>query len=101
MIGFDDYVNNGDCVAIANELNSYLDEKVMPWMEDFNILSWWKTNTHRYLILARIARYILVIPITIVASKLAFNTSGRVVSPHHNKLHPSTLEGLMCYRSWL
>ncbi|ESR42086.1 hypothetical protein CICLE_v10013840mg [Citrus x clementina] len=29
MTRFDDYVNNGDCAAIANELDSYLEEKVI------------------------------------------------------------------------
>ena len=101
MIGFDDYVNNGDCAVVADELDSYLDEKVIPRMEDFNILSWWKTNANRYPTLARIARDILAIPITTVASESAFNTSGRVVSPYHNRLHPSTLEALMCCQSWL
>ncbi|KAH9705837.1 transcription factor TGA10 [Citrus sinensis] len=101
MIGFDDYVNNGDCAVVADELDSYLDEKVIPRMEDFNILSWWKTNANRYPTLARIARDILAIPITTVAYESAFNTSGRVVSPYHNRLHPSTLEALMCCQSWL
>ncbi|KAH9768573.1 hypothetical protein KPL71_011654 [Citrus sinensis] len=96
MTGFDDYVNNGDCAVVADELDSYLDEKVIPRMEDFNILSWWKTNANRYPTLARIARDILAIPITTVASESAFSTGGRVVSPHRNKLHPSTLEALMC-----
>ncbi|KAH9654501.1 Replication termination factor 2 [Citrus sinensis] len=101
MIGFDDYVNNGDCAVVADELDSYLDEKVIPRMEDFNILNWWKTNANRYPTLAQIARDILAIPITTVASESAFNTSGRVVSPYHNRLHPSTLEALMCCQSWL
>ena len=69
MTGFDDYVNNGDCAVVADELDSYLDEKVIPRMEDFNILSWWKTNANRYPTLARIARDILAILITIVASE--------------------------------
>ncbi|CAI9272384.1 unnamed protein product [Lactuca saligna] len=30
-----------------------------------------------------------------------FNTSGRLVSPHHSRLHPKTLEALMCAQSWL
>ncbi|KAH9731344.1 hypothetical protein KPL70_009944 [Citrus sinensis] len=87
--------------VVADELDSYLDEKVISRMEDFNILSWWKTNANRYPTLARIARDILAIPITTVASESAFNTSGRVVSSYHNKLHPSTLEALMCCQSWL
>ncbi|KAH9802607.1 BED-type domain-containing protein [Citrus sinensis] len=88
-----------DYTVVADELDSYLDEKVIPRMEDFNILSWWKTNANRYSTLARIARDILAIPITTVAFESAFSTGGRVVSPHRNKLHPSTLEALMCCQS--
>ena len=39
---FDDYVNDKDCVSIVNELDLYLDEKVILRMEDFNILGRWK-----------------------------------------------------------
>ncbi|KAH9672311.1 E3 ubiquitin-protein ligase PRT6 [Citrus sinensis] len=101
MTGFHDYVNNGDCAVVADELDSYLDEKVISRMEDFNILSWWKTNANRYPTLARIARNILAISITTVASESAFSTNGRVVSSYRKKLHPSTLEALMCCQTKL
>ncbi|KAH9650475.1 protein DETOXIFICATION 12 [Citrus sinensis] len=55
-------------------------------------LKWYPT-------LARIARDILAIPIITVGSESTFSTGGRVVSSHHNKLHPSTLEVLMCCQS--
>uniref|UniRef100_A0A2N9G3A3 TIR domain-containing protein n=1 Tax=Fagus sylvatica TaxID=28930 RepID=A0A2N9G3A3_FAGSY len=44
---------------------------------------------------------ILAIPVTTVASKSAFSTSGRLLSPHRSRLHPRTLEALMCAQSWL
>ncbi|KAH9650473.1 protein DETOXIFICATION 12 [Citrus sinensis] len=70
------------------------------WEKQFKIkitqldLKWYPT-------LARIARDILAIPIITVGSESTFSTGGRVVSSHHNKLHPSTLEVLMCCQSWL
>ncbi|KAJ4722279.1 Peroxidase [Melia azedarach] len=48
-----------------------------------------------------IARDILAIPVSTVASESAFSTAGRVVSPHRNRLHPNTVEALMCSQSWL
>lgn len=36
-----------------------------------------------------------------VASEYAFSSSGRLVSPHRNVLHPKKIEALMCARSWL
>ena len=46
-------------------------------------------------------RDILAIPISTVASKSAFNTSGRSISPHRSRLHPKTLEAMMCAQDWL
>ncbi|KAH9656713.1 putative pectinesterase 11 [Citrus sinensis] len=56
-------------------------------------------STGKYPTLARIARNILALPITTVASESSFSTGARVVSPHRNKLHPSTWEALMCCQS--
>ena len=64
-------------------------------------MSWWKTNGFKYPTLQKIARDILAIPISTVASESAFSTSGRLVSPHRSRLHPKTLEALMCAQSWL
>lgn len=47
------------------------------------------------------ARDFLAIPASSVASESAFSTGGRVVSPHRNRLHPKTIEALMCAQSWL
>ena len=44
---------------------------------------------------------IYVIPVSIVASESAFSTNGRVVSKHRSRLHPDTLDALMCAQSWL
>jgi hypothetical protein len=55
----------------------------------------------RYPTLRQIARDILAIPITTVASESAFSTSGRILSEHRNRLTPKMLEALMCGQSWL
>ena len=54
-----------------------------------------------YPTLRLIAHDILAILITIVASELAFSTSGRVLSEHCSRLTPKMLEALMCSQSWL
>ncbi|KAL6315305.1 hypothetical protein AAG906_000397 [Vitis piasezkii] len=36
-----------------------------------------------------------------IASESIFSTGGRVVSKHRSRLHPDTLEALMCAQSWL
>nr|XP_028963422.1 zinc finger BED domain-containing protein RICESLEEPER 2-like [Malus domestica] len=90
--------------TIGNEqsyLDLYLGEKVLPRTQDFDILSWWKTNGIKYPILHQIARGILAIHVSTVASESSFSTGGRIISPHRSRLHSSTVEALMCSRDWL
>ena len=46
--------------------------------------------------LQKIAKDILVILVITVASKSAFSTSGRLLSPYRSRLHPKTIEAMMC-----
>ncbi|KAG8369137.1 hypothetical protein BUALT_Bualt15G0120100 [Buddleja alternifolia] len=85
-------------VSLTSELDFYLEESVLPRISEFDVLSWWKTNGVKYPNLQKMAKDILAIPVSTVASESAFSTSGRLVSPHRNRLHPSTLEALMCAR---
>ena len=36
-----------------------------------------------------------------IASESAFSTSGRHLSPQQNRVHPKTLEALICTQDWL
>lgn len=60
------------------------DENLSAW--DKHILS--KSNT-------------LQSTVSTVASESAFSASGRLISPHRSRLHPDTIEALMCAQSWL
>ncbi|KAG6508584.1 hypothetical protein ZIOFF_033958 [Zingiber officinale] len=86
---------------LKTELDHYLEDKVLSRNVDFDILEWWKTNGTKYPTLMRLARDILAIPISTVASESAFNTSGRLVSNHRSRLHLKTIETLICVQSWL
>ncbi|KAG6501653.1 hypothetical protein ZIOFF_041536 [Zingiber officinale] len=101
---YDQFVTSSDPITLiskTSELDTYLGESVLPRAENFDILSWWKTNGIKYPNLLKMARDILVIPVSTVASESAFSDSGRLVSPHRSRLHPDTLEALMCARRWL
>ena len=76
-------------------------EGVLKRNEDFDILAWWQSNGLKYPALQRIARDILAIPNTIVASDSVFSTSGRLLSPHRSRLHPNIIEAMMCAQNWL
>lgn len=86
---------------IKSELDHYLDEDVWTKTEGFDVLSWWKLNAPKYPTLASMARDFLAVPASTVASESAFSSSGRLVSPHRSRLHPTTIEALMCAQSWL
>jgi hypothetical protein len=83
-----------------NELQTYLNEDLEQNME-INVLEWWKVNSGRYPILASIARDVLAIPVTTVASESAFSTGERVLDPYRSSLTPTTAEALICTQDWL
>ncbi|KAL0455258.1 UNVERIFIED_CONTAM: Zinc finger BED domain-containing protein RICESLEEPER 1 [Sesamum latifolium] len=62
-----------------SELESYLEEARFQRAKTFNILDWWKTNSPRLPVLTKIARDILAVPATTVASESAFSIGGRVI----------------------
>ena len=105
MSSFDLFVNNSSSNSKKHkstrmEFDYFIDEEVLKRSEDFDILAWWKSNGLKYPTLQRIARDILVIFVTTVTSKFAFSTSGRL-SPHRSRLHPKTIEAMICAQNWL
>ncbi|KAK3199762.1 hypothetical protein Dsin_023177 [Dipteronia sinensis] len=71
-----------------SELERYLGEQVENNTPNFDILSWWKVNKGKHPMLAKVAKDILAIPVSIVASEFAFSPGGRFLSPHRRRLHP-------------
>nr|KAJ0184752.1 hypothetical protein LSAT_V11C900462970 [Lactuca sativa] len=78
------------------ELDDYLAEKLLPNEEGFDILMWWKCNGSKFPILQKIARDVLAIPISTVASKSTFSMSGNKVTKQRNRLKSKTVGTLMC-----
>jgi hypothetical protein len=84
-----------------SEIDQYYLEDVEKRSPNFDILNWWKVNSTKFLILSKIARDVLAIPVTIVASESAFSTKGRVFDPFRSSLAPKTVEALVCTQNWL
>ena len=67
----------------------------------YDILDWWKLIASNYPILSKMARDILAIPISTVASESAFSTSGRILDIFRGSLSPKTVETRVCSPNWL
>ncbi|KAA0057608.1 transposase [Cucumis melo var. makuwa] len=85
----------------SSEIDIYLLEANVRTEGDFDILQWWKMNSDRFEVLGQMARDILAIPVSTVASESAFSTGGRVVDSSRCSLAPKTMEALICTQNWL
>ncbi|XP_010236819.1 zinc finger BED domain-containing protein RICESLEEPER 2 [Brachypodium distachyon] len=83
-----------------SELDSYLKKTPITRSDKFDILSWWQMNSVEFPILARMARDILDVPASTVASESAFSTGGRVISDYRSRLTPEAAEALICLQDW-
>ena len=72
-----------------------------PSNDKLSVLLWWKVNGSKYLILQKIARVILVIPVSTVASESAFRTEGCIIDEYRSSLTPTMIEALICIENWL
>jgi len=63
---------------------------------NFDILSYWKVHEFRYPLVAAMARDILSIHISTVASESTFSVSGCVIDQYRSLLKTDIVEALVC-----
>ena len=90
-------------VVVGHEVDRYLLDPIEKPAEndDWKILDWWKLNGGKYPNLQSLARDILAIQVSTVASESSFNTGRRVINPYRSSLNPKTVEKLICLQNWL
>jgi hypothetical protein len=93
---FDDYTPQEQ----ISVLDWYLESPAMDLNTDLDILEFWSGMSKCYPNLANLARDILVVPISTVASKSAFNTQEKILNPRRGRLSPDLLEMLVCLHDW-
>ncbi|KAH0675339.1 hypothetical protein KY285_023140 [Solanum tuberosum] len=86
-------------IGKKSELDQYLMDNVEK-PKDFNILTWWKVSSNRYPTISKMARDVLSIPVSTVASESAFSTGGRILDSYRSSLSPKTVEALICTQQW-
>ncbi|XP_065645610.1 uncharacterized protein LOC136076073 [Hydra vulgaris] len=104
VIDFEQFCDTNS-VAEKTELELYLEEKRFKCEPSthftFDVLGWWKVHSINKPILSMMAREILSIPLTSVASESAFSAGGRVLDSFRSSLSPETVQALVCCASWL
>ncbi|CAL9000749.1 unnamed protein product [Prunus brigantina] len=88
---------------VSHEVDSYLADPLALVSKDpfFDILIWWKLNGPKYLVLAAIAKDVLSIQTSTVASESCFSIGGRVIDAFRSSLTPRSMEALICMQNWL
>ena len=100
---FDCFLEAEQSIGCSNEIDKYLVENCESRRGDmkFEILGWWKANSDRYQVLSKLARDVLVVTVSTVASKSAFSTEGRILDPFRSSLSPLMVQNLVCAQDWL
>ncbi|KAL4589975.1 hypothetical protein LXL04_002888 [Taraxacum kok-saghyz] len=93
----------GSCEGNLNktELDKYLGEDREAMDVNFDILKWWGINKCRYPVLSKMARDVLAIPVSTVASESAFSTGGWVLDSFRASLTPRMVEALVYTQDWV
>ncbi|KAK9079749.1 hypothetical protein SSX86_001422 [Deinandra increscens subsp. villosa] len=79
----------------ASEVEVYLNdgcETKIIGDNSFDVLGWWKINSVKFPVLSQVARHVLGMPISSVASESAFSMGGRVIDKYRSSLTPKTAE---------
>ncbi|KAG9453853.1 hypothetical protein H6P81_006757 [Aristolochia fimbriata] len=102
MEDYNKFILNVTRSHLKPDLQTYLDEECLPvpLPSTTNILEWWNNNKYKYPIMSLIARDILAILVSTVASEAAFSSGGRVLDQYRSSLASGTVEAIVCTQDW-
>uniref|UniRef100_A0A803PJV5 HAT C-terminal dimerisation domain-containing protein n=1 Tax=Cannabis sativa TaxID=3483 RepID=A0A803PJV5_CANSA len=83
-----------------DDLEYYLNDRREKLDPTFDILQWWKHNGFKYPVVARMAKEVLVVQMSTVASELAFSAGGRILDAFRSSLSPRMVEALIYSKNW-
>ncbi|XP_019241756.1 PREDICTED: zinc finger BED domain-containing protein RICESLEEPER 2-like [Nicotiana attenuata] len=86
-----------------SELDIYLEEPKLDFekFREMDVIMYWKNHSGKYPDLSVMARDVLSIPITTVASESAFSIGGRVLTKYRSCIHHENVQTLVATRNWL
>ncbi|OWM71771.1 zinc finger BED domain-containing protein DAYSLEEPER [Punica granatum] len=101
LTDFDVYIMETSGQQMKSELDQYLDETLLPRVQEFDVLGWWKLNKLKYPTLSKMARDILSIPVSTLAPEAVFDTTTREMDQYRSSLRPDTVDALFCAKDWM
>ena len=99
---FEHFLEAKQSIGYSNEIDKYLAENCESRKGDvkFEILGWWKDNSNRYQVLSKLARDVLAIPTSAVASESAFSTGGNILDPFWSSFSPILFVHKIGFKPW-
>ncbi|XWS27044.1 hypothetical protein CRYUN_Cryun26dG0082800 [Craigia yunnanensis] len=101
LTDFDVYIMETTSQQMKSELDQYLEESLLPREKEFDVLGWWKLNKLKYPTLSKMARDILLIPVSAAAPDSVFDITDKQLDEYRSSLRPETVEALICAKDWL
>lgn len=103
FLDFDIYISEIMSVPQGkSELDQYLEEPLLPRVQAFDVLGWWKHNRLKYPTLSKMASDILSISFsTVLDADSVFDMSQKRTEQRWSTLRPSTVQALVCAKDWL
>lgn len=95
---FDTFDYQLGCGKTKTQQDLYLEEPNLDRKvhSDLDVLTNWKENKRRYPELSLMARDVLSIPITTVASESTFSIGGRIIGKYSSSILPANAEAKLC-----
>lgn len=100
FLDYDIFLRSRRTIEEKSQLENYLAEPTRDINEKLDVLDYWNKASARYPEVASMARDILAIPVSSVASESAFSTSRKVITHTRSSLSSKTIEALMCLQDW-
>ncbi|GJS03336.1 zinc finger BED domain-containing protein RICESLEEPER 2-like protein [Tanacetum coccineum] len=85
--GFGKYMEKQEGMR-NTEVDIYLRDGTERRDEKFDVLGWWKQNSEKFHVLSQVARHVLAMLVSTVASESAFSTGGRVIDKFRSSFTP-------------
>ncbi|KAL6552013.1 hypothetical protein OROGR_008167 [Orobanche gracilis] len=97
---WDKQLEEGENLVVGHEVDRYLLDPIEKSKgSKFDICDWWRINGDKYPSLQALARDVLTIQVSTVASESCFSTGKRVIDPYQCSMTPKTVEALLCFQN--